>query len=740
MSKIFVPVIQNDNAELFELSVTERNDPRTKNYKLILNNELHPSYVDVITSKYTDLSHNVNLINPSMKFDVFTNATYSARLGIYLALQQKINNRMFLKNWDALVITGNLNKENDNLEEISEIEKKYEAVLRYAKEFSNNCLFVYVSNKDIKLEENPNIEIVRFSTSQTIKMLEAELFEPIFDEEQRRTLNAIFEIDQTHPYFPPQEFYELKQEALDTNWKGCCICGDSNSGKSVFAFHLCKYLMSVNKIYKPLWITLENTEFVLYKHKNENPLFLYFAKYFGDEEFSFEKVKNFLLENNYILIIDTKNLVFDSTLNSMLMEFFKKIEIKVPIIVTAIKQTDDLENSYLKQYSISNLDKTYCDKIFEFALEEMNINVSKDDENYDLLKELIYSNCCNTLGNVYILARVLRIETIQSLVRRLEMHNVAEIESEYINKVVNDLPEEEKFMLWDLVWEYQSVDLFELKMALILIEHKNFASFYELREKQTENEKWCTSLTQRLDFFDKFYDLGLIKLKIDTNCYITLDKNMYMHLLKDEKMFDKWRWYKQVLDWKELGIKHICSKKTSLKVEAQYYCYSFIVYQRYSDFFKFVDKAIKLGCNYYFLKIFVFLMILYEWPEQYILEYFDFLKKLKFDITRIVTDKVIEGKDLFDIFEEFSSKELQLEILNKIDLSENYVNTVKNKRQYFKRFRGENKDNPIENFFSKLAGKKLFAKGENLISENKEDEDKVELFYSLKDKFNELYE
>ena len=616
MAKIFVPVIMNDKSELFELSVTERNDPRTKNYKLILNNEPHPSYVDVITSKYTDLSHNVNLINPSMEFDVFTNATYSARLGIYLALQQKINNRMFLKNWDALVITGNLNKENNNLEEISEIEKKYEAVLCYAKEFSNNCLFVYVSNKEIKLEENPNIEIVRFSTSQTIKMLEAELFEPIFDEEQQRTLNQIYEIDQTHPYFPPQEFYELIKEALETNWKGCCICGDSNSGKSVFAFNLCKYLMSVNKIYKPLWIALENTEFVLYKHKNENPLFLYFAKYFGAEEFSFEKVKNFLLENNYILIIDTKNLVFDSTLNSMLMEFFKIIEKKVPIIVTAIKQTDDLENSYLKQYSISNLDKTYCEKIFEFALEEMNINVSKDDENYDLLKELIYSNCCNTPGNVYILARVLRIETIQSLVRRLEMHNVAEIESEYINKIVNDLPEEEKFMLWNLVWEYQSKDLFELKTAISLIEDKSLNSLLALREKKIENEKWCANLKERFELYDKFYDLGLIKLKIDTSCYITLDKNIFLHLLKDEKMFDQWMWYKNVVDCKELGIKPVPSKKTYLKVCAQYNCYSFIIYKRYSDFLMFVEKAIKLDCNYYFLRIFAFLMILYEWQRN----------------------------------------------------------------------------------------------------------------------------
>ena len=306
--------------------------------------------------------------------------------------------------------------------------------------------------------------------------------------------------------------------------------------------------MSVNKIYKPLWISLENTEFMLYKYKNDNPLFLYFTKYFGDEEISFEKVKNLLLEKNYLLVIDTKNLVFDSTLNSMIIDFFKKIEIKVPIIISAIKQTDDLENSYLKQYSISNLDKTYCDKIFEFALEEMNINVSKYDENYDLLKELIYNNCSNIPANIYVLARVLRIETLESLVRRLEMHNVAEIESEYINKIVKDLPEVEKYFLWDLVWDYQSTYLFELTTALTLIENKNIASFFELREKKTVYEKWCKSLKQRFNLYDKFYDLGLIKLRIDTSCLITFDKDIFLHLLKDEKMFDKAVWQTYVFD------------------------------------------------------------------------------------------------------------------------------------------------------------------------------------------------
>ena len=676
MSKIFVPVIQNDNTELFELSVTERNDPRTKNYKLILNNEPHPRYVDVITSKYTDLSHNVNLINPSMEFDVFTNATYSARLGIYLALQQKINNRMFLKNWDALVITGNLNKENNNLEEISEIEKKYEAVLRYAKEFSNNCLFVYVSNKEIKLEENPNIEIVRFSTSQTIKMLEAELFEPIFDEEQRRTLNAIFEIDQTHPYFPPQEFYELKQEALDTNWNGCCICGDSNSGKSVFVFHLCKYLMSVNKIYKPLWITLENTEYMLYKYKNENPLFLYLKKYFGDEEISFEKIKNFLLKNNYLIIVDTKNLVYDSMLNFIIINFFEKIKIKNPIIVTAIKQTDDLENFYLKSYLISNIDKKNCEKIFNYALKERNIIISKNDIDYDSLKNLIYTNCCSIPGNIYILARVLKIETIKSLVKRLEMHNVEEIESKYISTIISNLPEEEKIILWDLVREYKSKDLLDLKLTMLSNPNN------EEKIKNSKKDGYLI-LNSRSPLFDKFYDLGLIKLKFDNEWYILFEKKMYLYLLKNEEMYDKYK-YKWWGD-KKIGMLVFLQKTLVGELSVIYeYCYTFIIYKQYHSFLQFLKRAIKCGANYYHLVLFARLMIIYEWKDEYIFEYLKYLKKTKFDVASIMIDKFFDIS-LWDFFKQNSRKSLLISIYDITDKGDDYRNL--SDKQYKKRFR-----------------------------------------------------
>ena len=198
MSKIFVPIILNESAELFELSVTERNDSRTKSAKLLLKNEVSATYTDAIISKFDKLSHNVNFISFSdSSFDVFTPATYSARLGIYLALEQSINNRLFLDEWDAIVVTGNLNKNTENLEDITHVKEKYCALINYAKSIPGKYLFVYVSDKEEVLEEYQDIEIKRFSSTQTLRMLQAELFEPIFNVEQQRALDEIF------------EFYEL---------------------------------------------------------------------------------------------------------------------------------------------------------------------------------------------------------------------------------------------------------------------------------------------------------------------------------------------------------------------------------------------------------------------------------------------------------------------------------------------------------------------------------------------------
>ena len=49
-------------------------------------------------------------------------------------------------------------------------------------------------------------------------------------------------------------------------------------------------------------------------------------------------------------------------------------------------------------------------------------------------------------------------------------------------------------------------------------------------------------------------------------------------------------------------------------------------------------------------------------------------------LVNLLTEMMFEYNinDLFDIFEEFASKDFQIEMLDKCDLSENYVNIVKN--------------------------------------------------------------
>ena len=64
-----------------------------------------------------------------------------------------INKRSFKINWDAVVVTGNLSEETDNLEEISYVKTKYQALTDFASDKLGAYLFLYVSNEEVKLEE-----------------------------------------------------------------------------------------------------------------------------------------------------------------------------------------------------------------------------------------------------------------------------------------------------------------------------------------------------------------------------------------------------------------------------------------------------------------------------------------------------------------------------------------------------------------------------------------------------------
>ena len=131
MTKILIPAVllADNSSELFEITVRSRSDERSKKARLLLKDSAYPAYTDVIKSKFIKLSHNINFSNVSQNkdviFNIFTEQTFSARLGIYVSLEQFIFDRKFRNDWDAVIITGNLNLENINLREIDKVKEKY---------------------------------------------------------------------------------------------------------------------------------------------------------------------------------------------------------------------------------------------------------------------------------------------------------------------------------------------------------------------------------------------------------------------------------------------------------------------------------------------------------------------------------------------------------------------------------------------------------------------------------------
>ena len=268
MTKILVPVVRNEKAELFELSVAERNDVRTNKAKLLLNNDPNSQYIKAIANKFERLSHNINFKNPTTIIEGgFTSAMNSARLGIYLSLEQQINKRSFKNNWDAVVVTGNLSEETDNLEEISFVQTKYQALTDFALDNSGTYLFIYVSNEEIKLEKNQNIKVVRYSTDYSLNLLKSEIFEPIFDDTQQELLKKTASLT-VSGFYETEIYLSLKKEIK--NYNGYLIEGRSNSGKSILASALAKYSMEIGFCYAPVWITINNNEVqnILTSHEN----------------------------------------------------------------------------------------------------------------------------------------------------------------------------------------------------------------------------------------------------------------------------------------------------------------------------------------------------------------------------------------------------------------------------------------------------------------------------------------
>lgn len=441
MTKILVPVVKNEKAELFELSISERNDFRTNKAKLLLNNEPNSQYIKAIANKFERLSHNINFKNPTSIIEGgFTSAMNSARLGIYLSLEQQINKRIFKNNWDAIIVTGNLSEETDNLEEISYVKTKYQALIDFAGDNSGAYLYIYVSNDEVQLNQNQNIKVVRYSTDYSLNLLKSEIFEPLFDDTQHELLKKTASLT-VSGFYETETYLSLKKEIK--NYNGYLIEGRSNSGKSILASALAKYSMEIGFCYAPVWITINNNEVqnILTSHENNRTQSKAVWSNEAEKNMNLngessrrKNLENYLLkqikvdiqnEKKYVLIID--NIEFDfvddilRALNSILIN---NSWIGFSIITSWNKSNNQtlLHKLNIKQVSLSKVNEEDFHGIFKTIIDnQFTSNFQKaEDNDKNELENRLYQLIGDKPGEIQLTLSALDVMSVKDLVLKLE--------------------------------------------------------------------------------------------------------------------------------------------------------------------------------------------------------------------------------------------------------------------------------------------------------------------------------
>lgn len=173
----------------------------------------------------------------------------SISLGIFCSAYAKLNNRQLKDKYDSIIVTGNYNIAEYgkiNLADVIYIEGKFKAAKQYAKNHADKKhLFIYVSkNPEIKEGETDNLLVIRFSPADSINLVFAEIFEPIYTDLQQQSL---IPLTSDVNFIETKEFLiEKKKLARLDDWQILLLYGEQNSGKTLVAKELCKYLMTVN--------------------------------------------------------------------------------------------------------------------------------------------------------------------------------------------------------------------------------------------------------------------------------------------------------------------------------------------------------------------------------------------------------------------------------------------------------------------------------------------------------------
>lgn len=260
MAKLYVPIVSNKN-ELFEVKTVFDEDLSVNGFYYHSDCENVDPLLKKLKDAFSDdIKARIKIRKGDEKFKSFDSSTQSVYLGIFVSLFSYLKEREFSKKYSTITITGNFSVCNKKikLEAVSEIRNKFEAAKNNASFFPDEKhLFIYVSDEEEKpVQEgwHKNLFVEALSSKEKIECVFAEIFEPAAL--QKKAIFSFLDSRYKNEYVETPSFVEWKKELVGGERAGFIIQGKSNSGKTIAAANLCKYLLVTNSCEKIIWITI----------------------------------------------------------------------------------------------------------------------------------------------------------------------------------------------------------------------------------------------------------------------------------------------------------------------------------------------------------------------------------------------------------------------------------------------------------------------------------------------------
>ena len=353
MAEILVPIISEGISSLYKV---EANLKTNETEVITLCNRIKGQAsegVDCIIDKLHDyfnkeINITIGLRNIEtgvlLKADSISLDTQSITLGVLTKTIELVENRIFQKNYDYIILTGNY--KDRKLISVSDIEKKYTAVKKNAdNNKSKKYLFLFICDDKFnfcRVGWNNNVYVKQFRTNTPFNFIYPELF--ILDSKKYQScgLSKIKEplnIDLTGN----NSFQNIKAQFINQEvHNGILIYGPKGSLKNVFAFQLCEFLLASQIIEIPIW-----GDFSGFNNTNEwieNTISNYLSgTYYGLKDLSNKTIVTVIAN-----ILPTE---FENCLH-LITNYFEKNKIKSLLIITSISEPSD--EKFLLKYNIKS--------------------------------------------------------------------------------------------------------------------------------------------------------------------------------------------------------------------------------------------------------------------------------------------------------------------------------------------------------------------------------------------------